>query len=210
VNRLDATLTRVFGDPPVAPRAVVRIQVASGQGLVAGRQEADRLVDAGCELVVLDSDATTPGVRACLAALLALEPTEVTDRAAADWAEQVVAVRALLRAARPVADDPVALLEAVDDPALGRLVGLVAGLAERRTPVLVGSGTATAAGVLVASRLQPDLDRWLIVGSAPQEPAASQVYLMVGLDPLLELGLTTGSADIAAALVRAGLDHLGA
>ena len=46
----------MFGDPPVAPRAVMRVQVSSGQGLEAGRDEADRFVDAGAELVVLDSD----------------------------------------------------------------------------------------------------------------------------------------------------------
>ena len=37
MSRLAAELTRVFGDPPVAPRAVVRVEVGSGQGLDAAR-----------------------------------------------------------------------------------------------------------------------------------------------------------------------------
>jgi nicotinate-nucleotide--dimethylbenzimidazole phosphoribosyltransferase len=210
MNLLDQTLLRVFGDPPEAPRAVVRVQVGEGQGLEAGREEADRMVDAGCQFVILDSDVVTPGVRACLAAMLSLEPTDVTDREADDWMEQVLAVRSRLRAARPLLDDPEKMLEALDDPALGRVTGLVERLAARRTPVLVGGGTLTAAGVLIASRLQPDLDEWLIAGSAPHDPSAAQVFMRIGLDPLLNLGLVRGSADVAAAVVRAGLDILGA
>ena len=47
MSRLVGELRRVFGDPPVAPRAVVRVEVGAGQGLAEARAEADRLVDAG-------------------------------------------------------------------------------------------------------------------------------------------------------------------
>lgn len=211
MNRLTVELTRLFGDPPVAPRAVVRVQVASGQGLAAGREEADRFVDAGADLVVLDAEATTPAVLTAVAALLVLEPVAVVDgRTAPDWADQVVAVRSLLRAVRPHVGDPEALLAALDDLALGRLVGLLERLAERRTPVLLGGGTATAAAALLAGRLRPGAERWWLAGSQPTDEAGRRALAATGLTPLLDLGLTTGSADVAVALVRTGLEQLGA
>lgn len=106
MSRLAAELRRVFGDPPVAPRAVVRVEVGSGQGLDAAREEADRLVDAGAELVVLDAAGADAGALAALALALDLEPVAVVDPGDADgWRERVVAVRALCRAARPVLGD---------------------------------------------------------------------------------------------------------
>jgi nicotinate-nucleotide--dimethylbenzimidazole phosphoribosyltransferase len=209
MSRLADELHRVFGDPPVPPRAVVRVEVGSGQGLDAARTEADRLVDAGADLVVLDAAATTPGALAALAVLLEIEPVSVVGTLPSDeWRQQVVAVRALARSARPLVAEPYALLEHLDDPGLTRVVGLLARLADRRTPVLCGGGTTTAAGALVASRSADTM--WWLAGSAPVLPAAARAWHALGLEPLLDLGLTDGSADVAVSVVRAGLEQLGA
>jgi nicotinate-nucleotide--dimethylbenzimidazole phosphoribosyltransferase len=202
VNRLAHELHRVFGEPPAYPRAVVRIQVGDGQGLAAGRDEGDRLVDAGCELVVLDSDLGSHAVQACLAALLGLEPAEVTDRQSPTWATDVVVVRDLLRGTR----DPWQLL----DGGLGRLVGLLDRLTERRTPVLLGSGTATATAALAVVTRRADAEQWLIAGSNPDDAHARLALTQAGLTPLLDLGLGAIGADVAVAVVRAGLEALGA
>ena len=211
MSRLERELRRVFGDPPEAPRAVVRVQVASGQGLGAGRDEADRLVDAGADLVVLDADLPGPAALVAVAVLLDLEPVAVVGTAAVEgWKQQVVAVRDLRRTAQPHAGDPVLLVEALGDPAFGRLVGLLDRLAARRTPVLLGGGTATAAAALVTGRLQPGAERWWLAGSAPPHAAGAGALAGIGLSPLLDLGLEHGSADVAVAVVRAGLELLGA
>ena len=205
MSRLNDELVRVFGDPPVAPRAVVRVQVGSGQGLDAGREEADRLVDAGAELVVIDSDGASAAVLATVAALLDLEPVGVVARTAtAEWKAQVIEVRTALRLASVYRFDPERIVEELADPALGRLVGLLDRLTERHTPVLLGGGTATAVAALVACRIQPE------ARSMPADKAGAQALAATRLQPLLDLGLTVGSADIAVTVVRAGLDQLGA
>jgi NaMN:DMB phosphoribosyltransferase len=210
LNRLDAELTRVFGDPPSYPRAVVRVQVAGGQGLEAGREEADRLVEAGAELVVLDSEATGNGIRAALALLLDLEPVAVTDRGDPDWSAQVVEVRTLVRQARQLLGDPGELLDVLGDPALARLSGLIERLTARQTPVLLGGGTATATAVLLVTRRSPGADQWLLAGSSPDDPHARAALASAGLTPLLDLGLGAGGADLAVGLVRSGLEAMGA
>ena len=209
MSRLTTELTRVFGDPPVAPRAVVRVEIGSGQGLEAGREEGDRLVDAGAELVVLDAPGVTAGVLTALAVVLDLEPVAVVGTAEADdWREQVVAVRGLVRTARPLLGNLEALLDALADPALARATGLLERLADRRTPVLCGGGATAAAAALLASRTAPTT--WWLAGSTPVLPAAAKAWRSLGHEPLLDLGLTVGSADAAVAVVRAGLELLGA
>lgn len=211
MSRLTEELLRVFGDPPVAPRAVVRVQVGSGQGLEAGREEADRLVDAGAELVVIDSDDASPAVLATVAALLDLEPVAVVPPGpTAEWKQHVVEVRTALRLAVTYRFDPERVVAELADPTLGRLVGLLDRLTERHTPVLLGGGTATAVAALVACRIQPEAGRYLLAGSMPPDKAGSLALMATPLKALIDLGLTVGSADVAVAVVRAGLDQLGA
>lgn len=211
MSRLDEELKRVFGDPPVSPRAVVRVQISTGQGLEAGWEEADRFVDAGADLVVLDSELTGYSHLAAIALLLSLEPVGVVGTTVGPtWKDDVLGVRAAMRIGRDHVMDPIGLVSALDDPAFARVVGLVDRLAERQTPVLLGGGTGTAAAVLLSSRVQLGGQLYRISGSAPVHPAAASAITAAGLTPLLDLGLTQGSADIAVAVVRAGLEALGA
>jgi nicotinate-nucleotide--dimethylbenzimidazole phosphoribosyltransferase len=210
VSRLTAELTRVFGDPPVSPRAVMRVQVSTGLGLAAGREEADRFVDAGAELIVLDSDGVSSGVLAAIAALLDLEPVAVLPPTSAPgWKEQLVEVRERLRAVSDHRFAPEQLAESVGDPALGRLMGLLDRLTERRTPVLLGGGTALAAAALLVTRLRPQARDLMLSGSQPVDPVGALALAATQLVPLLDLGLEHG-ADVAVAVVRVGLEQLGA
>lgn len=204
-SRLDAELARVLGSPPREPGSVVRLQVTTGDGLAAGREEADRLVDSGADLVVLDAESPGPGPRVVLALLLDLDPVAAVGTAPDEgWRDLVLAVRSGLRGARPHVGDPEALLAHLADGALGRAVGLLERLADRRTAVLAGGGTTTAAAALVAARLAPTAPgRWL-PGSVPLHPAAAQAWRSLGLIPLLDLGLGSESSDVAAAVVLAG------
>lgn len=203
MSRLQADLARLLGD--TVPKSVTRLQVAAGEGLEQAHDEADRLVDAGTDLVVLDSDITTDGARIALAVLLDLEPVAVVPSTAPDWRERVVATRTGVRGAREHRSDAPALLEHLDDPLLTRTAGLLERFADRRTPVLCGGGTTTAAAALVAARLCSGAERWWAAGSQPAEAAAVSAWSSLGLTPWLDLGLTTGSADVALAVLRAAL-----
>ena len=208
MNRLATELHRVFGYPPVSPRAVMRVQVSTGQGLAAGREEADRFVDAGAELVVLDSEGTPAGVLAVIAALLDLEPVGVLPpTAGAGWKEALIEVRTRLRELSAHRFEPERLADS--DPALGRLTGLLDRLTERRTPVLLGGGTALAAAALLVTRIRPQSRELMLAGSQPVDPIGALALGATQLVPLLDLGLDQG-ADIAVAVVRAGLEQLGA
>jgi nicotinate-nucleotide--dimethylbenzimidazole phosphoribosyltransferase len=206
---LHGDLRRVLGDPPRRPRSVVQVRVTSGSDLASACREADDLVDAGADLVVLDSPTAEAGVLAALALLLDLEPVAVVPPATGtQWREQVVQVRARCRSARPVLADTTALLAQLDDPLLTRTVGLLRGLATRRTPVLCGGGATTAAAALVAAR--DVTTQWWLAGSAPALPAAAKAWSALGLQPLLDLGLGDDGADLALALVLAALEKPGA
>lgn len=208
MNRLHAELRRVFGDPPESPRAVMRVQVANGQGLEAGRTEADRIVDAGADFVVFDSDVRSSAALAALGAVLDLDAVGVIGTTPYDgWHAQVVEVRDLLRTTREHLFEPDAL---ADDPVLGRVTGLLHQLAVRRTPVLLGGGTTAAIGAVLAQRMLPGAEQRWLAGSQPLDQAGRLALTAVGLTPLLDLGLAEGSADLAVGLVRTGLEQLGA
>ena len=186
----------------------MRVEVGTGHGYDEARAEADRMVDAGAELVVLDAAGSGAPVLAALAAVLEREPVAVVGTAASDdWRDRVLAVRDLVRTAKPLVADVPALLAHLDDPALTRATGLLAALADRRTPGLVGGGTTAAAAALLAAKVAET--RWWLAGSTPVLPAAAGAWTRLGITPLLDLGLTEGSADIAVAVVRAGLEQLG-
>jgi nicotinate-nucleotide--dimethylbenzimidazole phosphoribosyltransferase len=211
VNRLETELRRVFGDPLESPRAVIRVQVASGQGLQAGRDEADRFVDAGAELIVLDSEGASPAVLAAVAVLLDLEPVAVLPPTASpEWKSQLLEVRDAVKRASPHRFEPEQVVEQLDDPVLGRLVGLLDRLTDRRTPLLLGGGTAVAAAALVTIRMRPSAKDYLLAGSMPNAKVGALALAATQLTPLLDLGLDAGGADIAVAVVRAGLEQLGA
>ncbi len=208
MNRLHAELHRVFGDPPTSPRAVMRVQISAGQGLAAGREEADRFVDAGADFVVLDSDVRSSAALAALGTVLDLEAVAVVGTTPYDgWHTQVVEVRDLLRTAKEHVFDPEAL---ADDDVLGRVVGVLHQLAVRRTPVLLGGGTTAAIGGLLAQRILPGAEQLWLAGSQPLDHAGRLALTGLGLTPLLDLGLDHGSADLAVGLVRTGLEQLGA
>jgi len=120
------------------------------------------------------------------------------------WSELVVAVRDALPAARAAIGDPERL---ADDDVLGNAAGLLAQLASRRTPVVLGPSPLLAAAALVADRIAPGARRWWLAASPGPDSASRRAYAELELEPLLDLGLTVpGAAGLAADLLVGGID----
>jgi nicotinate-nucleotide--dimethylbenzimidazole phosphoribosyltransferase len=190
--------------PPHPPRQLRHIDVVEGDGITAGRAEADALADAGVDLLVIEADSDPTAAVVVTCALLDLEPVAALGTGGPDWARRVVAVRDGLRIARAHVGDPEQL---VADPELGRVSGLLAQSAVRRTPVVLGGSPIVLAAGLVAERLEPDARHWWLAGTSPTSPAAKHAMADLGLEPLLDLGLQVpGGATLAADLLIRGVD----
>jgi nicotinate-nucleotide--dimethylbenzimidazole phosphoribosyltransferase len=175
-----------------------------GAGLAAGRAEADALADAGVDVLVVEASGGVTAAVIVVCALLDLEPVVALGTSTSTgWAAQLVAVRDGLHAARPHIGDPERLAA---DPVVGRLAGLLAQAAVRRTPVVLGGSPVVAAGALVADRLEPDARHWWLQGTSATTPAARLAFSDAGLEPLLDLGLTVpGGAALALDLLVSGI-----
>ncbi|WP_111766284.1 nicotinate-nucleotide--dimethylbenzimidazole phosphoribosyltransferase [Nakamurella deserti] len=169
-----------------------------------GRRLADAEIDAGADLVVPGlaggDHGTALGV--LTAVLTGLEPVAavtVPDTDPVTWGAAVTDLRDTLFRLRDRDRDVVSLIAAVGGAELGALAGLVAQAAVRRTPVLLDGLPATIAAVL-AHRLAPGADAWLIAaGQAPDRPGR-RLQDMLGL-PVVAALETSSAAAAGAVLV---------
>ena len=169
--------------------------------LDAGAEVAERLVAGGARALVtgdMGIGNTTPAA-AVIAALSGRPPAEVTGRGTglddAGLARKVAVVeRALELHSGAVAAGPLPALAAVGGLEIAALAGYVVGGAAGGVPVLV-DGVVADAAVLVAERLVPGVAARCIAGHRSTEPGASVVLDLLGLDPVLDLGLRLGEGS---------------
>lgn len=198
--------------PPNTPDATTETALA------VGAQAADAAVDSGADLVIPVLAATSAETQvAAIAAttvLVATEPAWVLgfDRRAApsptatdtwhltdaEWMARCHQVRDLAWRARHLRAEP--LLEELDEPGFAALVGALAQLAERKTPVLLDGGIAAAAA-LTTARIHPlARETWY----APQrhgDALERHALDALALDPMASLGIRCGHGVGALALV---------
>lgn len=138
---------------------------------------------------------TTPAA-AVIAALTGRSPGEVTGRGTgiddAGLARKVAVVdRALALHAGALAGGPLTTLAAVGGLELAALAGFVVGGAAAGVPVVV-DGVIADAALLVAERLVPGVVARCVAGHRSTEPGAAAVLEILGLEPVLDLGLRLG------------------
>jgi nicotinate-nucleotide--dimethylbenzimidazole phosphoribosyltransferase len=141
----------------------------------------------------------TTASAAVIAALTGRRASEVTGRGTglddAALAHKVEVVeRALARHADAIAAGPLSALAAVGGLELAALAGFVVGGAAAGVPVLVDGVIANAA-LLAAERLAPGVAARCIAGHRSTEPGATVVLEMLGMTPLLDLGLRLGEGS---------------
>ena len=166
--------------------------------VAAGRDIADREVDAGADLLVpgdIGVGNSTPAA-VLIAALTGSEPVAVVGRGSgiddAGWMRKVVVIRDGLRRASRVASDPVALLRTSAGADIAAMTAFLAQAAVRKTPVVL-DGVVSAAAALVAEELAPGARRWWVAGHRCAEPAHELALGHLGLAPLVDLTMRLGS-----------------
>ncbi|UGY90971.1 nicotinate-nucleotide--dimethylbenzimidazole phosphoribosyltransferase [Streptomyces gobiensis] len=178
----------------------------------AGMAIADEEADAGTDLVLL-GDLSVGGTTAAgvlIAVLCGTDASVVTGRGGAyiddlAWMRKCAAIRDGLRRARPVLGDQLQLLATVGGADLTAATGFLLQSAVRRTPVIL-DGVVSAACALVAQRVAFRAPDWWLAGQDSGEPAQAKALDRMGLEPLLDHGVTVGEgtgALLALPLVQA-------
>ncbi len=137
---------------------------------------------------------TTPAT-AILAVLTGRPPAALagpgTGIDAAALARKIQALTSALEINRPDPNDALDILAKVGGLEIGAMAGAMLRAAEHRLPVVVDGFIATAAALL-AVRLDPALLPYLVAGHHSAEPAHGAALELLGLRPLLNLGMRLG------------------
>ena len=163
----------------------------------AGRSIADEEVDAGVDLLVTGDlgIGNTTVAAALVGAALGVGALEVVGTGTgvddAGWGRKVGALRDALFRARGLEFDPIALLRTVGSADTVAMTGFLVQAAIRRTPVLL-DGVVSCACALVGRRMSEDAAGWWLAGHRSPEPAQSLALDVLGLEPLVDLGMRLG------------------
>lgn len=181
-----------------------------------GVRVVDEEVDSGADLLVagdmgIGNSTVAAAIVGASLGLGALDVvgtgTGVDDTA---WAHKVAALRdALYRAGahRPQSQrlGPLDLLRTVGSADTVAMTGFLVQAAVRRTPVLL-DGVVSCACALVARRIAEDAADWWLAGHRSTEPSQHRALDVLGLEPLVDLGMRLGEGSgalVALPLVRA-------
>jgi nicotinate-nucleotide--dimethylbenzimidazole phosphoribosyltransferase len=168
-----------------------------------GRALGAELVETGVGVVALGDMgiANTTAASALACAFLGREPAEIcgpgTGLDPAGVAHKATVVRRMLDVNRPDPADPIGVLAALGGFEIGVLAGVALGSASARAPVLL-DGFITGAAALVAVRLEPELEGYLVASHRSAEPGHRAILDALGLEPLLDLDLRLGEGSGAA------------
>lgn len=187
------------------------LTIADVEALVAAGREIGREA-AGAGLVCLGEvgvgNTTVAAALAC--ALLDLEPQDAVGLGSGSDADMVARKRDVVASALARTkgeSDPLRLLAMVGGPEIALLTGVTLGAAAAGAPVVLDGLAASLPGV-VAARLEPGVQGYLIAGQVSRERAHALVLRELGLEPLLSLRLRAGEgvgACLAASMVLQGL-----
>jgi nicotinate-nucleotide--dimethylbenzimidazole phosphoribosyltransferase len=184
------------------------------------REDAIAAIEAGAECVLAESGRGGVGV-ACIgemgigntttaavlaAAFLGLSPEDVAGKGtgldSAGIARKVEAIRAGLACHSEAVQsgDPLAILSALGGLEIAAMAGAMIAAATIRAPVLI-DGFISSVAALVALRLAPTVQPFLIAAHRSLEKGHRLVLGSLGLAPLLDLEMRLGEASGAALAV---------
>lgn len=171
----------------------------------AGQRIVEEEIAAGAQLLVvgdLGIGNTTPSA-ALVGAQLGLPASEVTGRGAGLDDEQYAAKTAVVqRIIDRVADveDPRERLRRIGSPDIAVGVGMMIAAACAGLPILLDGNIATTEA-LYADAIAPGAAAWMVAGHRTTEPSLDYSLKMLGLEPLVDLGMRLGEGSGALAAI---------
>ena len=178
--------------------------------VAAGREIGTEVAASGlvCLGEVGVGNTTVAAALAC--ALLGLKPQDAVGLGSGSDADMVARKREVVAAALDRTkgeSDPLRLLAMVGGPEIALLTGVTLGAAAAGAPVVLDGLAASLPGV-IAARLEPAAQAYLLAGQVSRERAHALVLRELGLEPLLDLRLRSGEgvgACLAASMLLQGL-----
>lgn len=197
---LDLSLGRGTANAAVGPAMSQKVAM---DGLLAGGRLGRELAGSKTNVVALGEmgigNTTCAAAMAC--ALLGVEPARVCGRGTGvddlGLARKIEVVGRMLAANPASRREPLAVLAGVGGFELAVLAGVALGAAAERAVVVLDGFISSVAG-LVAARLAPALEGYLVASHRSPEPGHALVLEALGLDPLLDLGMRLGEGSGAA------------
>ena len=183
------------------------------EAVEVGIAVAEQLVAEGarCLLTGDMGIANTTASAALIAAVLGLDPAEVTGRGTgvddATLAVKVEVVRRALALHAPDPADPLGVLAAVGGLEHAAIAGFVLGASALRVPVVL-DGVIAGSAALVAAAFHPHALVAALAGHRSAEPGHARALAALGLRPLIDLDLRLGEgsgAVLALPLVQAAV-----
>ncbi len=174
--------------------------------LHAGRHTAERAKLAGTDLFIGGEMgiANTTAATALACALLDLAPEQLagpgTGLDAKGVAHKVTVIARALDLHKPHMTSPLEALRRVGGFEIAALAGAYIACAYMGLPVLV-DGFIAGSAALVASRLSPGVQDWLLFSHASAEPGHRLMLAALNAQPLLDLGMRLGEGSGAAVAV---------
>ena len=216
VFAVDMGMARAADHPAIFAR-----RTACGTGNIARgpamtREQAERAVHAGMELVgemrsrgyrVIATGemgiGNTTAAAAVACALLGLQPEAAAGRGAGlsdeGLARKVSAIRRALDVNAPDAGDPLDVLAKVGGFELAGMAGAFLGGAAHRVPVVV-DGVISAVSALLAARICPAAQDFMLPSHRSREPVAARVLQELGLCPVIDADMALGEGTGAVML----------
>ncbi len=176
------------------------------KALGCGREAVERAVADGAQLFIGGEMgiANTTAATAVASVLLSLKPAELagpgTGLDAAGISHKAAVIEKALALHGLDAKDPLEILRCVGGFEIAALCGAYLTAAQRGLPLLVDGYIATTAALL-ALRINPGCEPWLMLSHASAEPGHAALVEACGKQPLLDLGMRLGEGSGATVTV---------
>ena len=168
--------------------------------LRTGWDRVENAIQEGYDLILLGElgIANTTASSAMASLLLHRNPQHLIGRGTGisddRWQQKVATVERALAVNAVDATDPQEILRHVGGYEIAAMVGGMLAAARHRTPVVL-DGVTTGVAALVASRMSPGTQAYLIASHVSPEPAHPPILEALGLSPLLTLQMRLGEAS---------------